>query len=846
MPRLITFVSLFIAAIVCGSILVADTQPTIQSINKMPLSFTKNMGQWDDRVLFRANAGGATMWFTKEGVTYQFTRRIDSPDDRRGTLHVPAGTRSVPLPEGLDSRLRGNDKGGGNDMERDSIEQLVLTAKFVGANPNPEIIAEGQMEYKCNYFLGNDPAKWHTDVPNYEAITLKDLYPGIDLKYSGRRGNGQAAYEFIAAPGADIARIKVAYEGAESTSLDSDGRLILKTKWGDMTAGIKSPTSDALSGSCAWWTSSSTTSPPDLANGDVRQALVGNSGTLTLSYSTYLGGGGGDRGYDIAVDDGGNAYVIGYTTSSNFPTESPYQTYQDTTANGDVFVTKLSSTGSLIYSTYLGGSGGEGGNGIVVDNSGNAYVTGYTYSSNFPTLNPYQASLQGDYGDVFVTKLSSSGDSLIYSTYVGGGGEDIGNGIAVDGRGNAYVTGLTNSSNFPTLNPYQGTFQDGGYDVFVTKFSSKGNNLIYSTYLGGGATDEGIAIAVDGSGNAYLTGWTSSTDFPTVNPYQSTYHGGVGPPGADVFVTKLSCSGDSLIYSTYLGGSDQDRGYGIAVDGSGSAYVTGYTNSSNFPHLNSYQGTLQDNYDVFVTKLSSSGNSLLYSTYLGGWGNDVGYGIAVDTSGNAYVTGYTSSFNFPTLNSYQTYEGDLDAFVTKLSSSGNSLIYSTYLGGEGSDAGHRIAIDISGNAYVTGQTASSNFPTLNPYQETYQGGGFGVEGNDAFVTKLFVDPAADASDEMTPVSLPEKPALDQNYPNPFNPSTEIGFDLPKPSFVSLDIFDVLGRKVLTLINEHLTAGSKRVQWDGRDNTETEVASGVYFYRLQTGDHVEVRKMVLLK
>ena len=310
-----------------------------------------------------------------------------------------------------------------------------------------------------------------------------------------------------------------------------------------------------------------------------------------------------------------------------------------------------------------------------------------------------------------------------------------------------------------------------------------------------------------------------------------------------VFVTKLSSTGNSLIYSTYLGGGDSDYGYGIAVDGSGYAYVTGRTYSSNFPTLNPYQ-TYQGNGDVFVTKLSSTGNSLISSTYLGGGGSDVGRGIAIDASGNAYVAGYTnssSSSNFPTLNPYQsTFQGGVyDAFVTKLSNSGNNLIYSTYLGGGEYDVGWEIAVDVSGNAYLTGYTYSTNFPTLNPYQ-TYQDGG------DVFVTKLYFDPANDVSDEMIPVSLPEKPALDQNFPNPFNPSTEIGFDLPKPSFVSLDIYDVLGRKVSTLISDHLTAGSKQVQWNGRDNAGAEVASGVYFYRLRIGDHVEVKMMVLLK
>jgi len=337
-------------------------------------------------------------------------------------------------------------------------------------------------------------------------------------------------------------------------------------------------------------------------------------------------------------------------------------------------------------------------------------------------LNPYQTYQGQTYNsDAFVTKLSNSGNSLIYSTYLGGGKSDYGYGIAVNGSGNAFVTGLTESSNFPTLNSYQTDQRD--LDAFVAQLASSGSSLIYSTYLGGEGDDEGNGIAVDGSGNAYVTGTTGSSDFPTSNPYQ-TYQG-----WQDAFVTKLSSSGDSLIYSTYLGGgnNDNDIASGIAVDGSGNVYVTGWTFSSNFPTLNLYQ-TYQGGGDTFVTKLSSSGNSLIYSTYLGGTNLDAGLCIAVGGSGNAYVTGYTESSNFPTLNPYQTDQGGLDVFVAKLSSSGSSLIYSTYLGGGNVDYGQGIAVDGSGNAYVTGYTGSSNFPTLNPYQA--------YMGDDAIVTKL--------------------------------------------------------------------------------------------------------------
>jgi hypothetical protein len=689
-----------------------NSSNAIQKMDQMPLAFTKNMGQWDDRVLFRANAGGATMWFTTEGVTYQFTRSVG-----RGTLHVPAGTRSVPLQEGMDSRFRGN------DMEKDSIEQLVLTAKFVGANPNPDIIAESQMEYKCNYFLGNDPAKWHTDVPNYEAITLKDIYPGIDLKYSGD-GTDQAAYEFIAAPGADIAQIKVEYEGAESTSIDADGRMIVRTKWGDMIAAIESPTDGVLSGSASFSQLSEKTIgfEPSASN---RLAL--GTSSVELAYSTYLGGGSTEYGNGITVDGNGNAYVTGQTYSSDFPTMNPYQgTFQG--GNCDVFVTKLSSSGNnLIYSTYLGGTGEEYGYGIAVDGSGNAYVTGCTWSSEFPVLNPFQTD-RGSV-DAFVTKLSSSGSALIYSSYLGGSAPDYGDDIAVDGDGSAFITGTTSSSDFPTLNPYQATFQGGDWDIFVTKVSSSGNALIFSTYLGGGGDEEALAIALDNIGSAYVTGGTISSDFPTMNPYQ-TYQGGY-----DAFVTKFSSSGNSLIYSTYLGGGGEEEGKDIVIDGGGYAYVTGFTGSSDFPTVTPYQATLQGNADVFVTKLSISGNSLIYSTYIGGGDRDIGCGIAVNGSGFAYVTGWTTSSDFPTSNPYQsTSQGGLDVFATKLGSSGNSLIYSTYLGGADYDLGNGNAVDGNGNAYVTGWTGSSDFPTLDPYQADQT-------SYDAFVTKLHFNAA---------------------------------------------------------------------------------------------------------
>jgi beta-propeller repeat-containing protein/ASPM-SPD-2-Hydin domain-containing protein/HYDIN/CFA65/VesB family protein len=352
---------------------------------------------------------------------------------------------------------------------------------------------------------------------------------------------------------------------------------------------------------------------------------------------------------------------------------------------------------------------------------------GATTSTNFPTTNALQASNAGG-NDAFVAKLNPTGSALVYSTYLGGSGYDVGTGIAVDSAGNAYVTGSTASTNLPTMNPLQPVYGGGQYDVFLAKFNSTGSSLIYSTYLGGSDYDIGDGIAVDSSGNAYVTGTTASTNFPTVNPLQPAKGG-----GADVFVAALNPAGSALVYSTYLGGSGDEQGLGIAVDSAGNAYVTGNTTSTNFPTMNPLQPAFGGGfYDAFVAELNAAGSALVYSTYLGGSNEDQGFSIAVDGSGEVYVTGMTYSTNFPSKNALQASNaGGFDAFVAKLNATGSDLVYSTYLGGSGTEYGQGIAVDSSGNAYVIGSTASTNFPTMKALQASNAGG-----GSDAFVAKI--------------------------------------------------------------------------------------------------------------
>ncbi|HSR05535.1 MAG TPA: SBBP repeat-containing protein, partial [Bryobacteraceae bacterium] len=610
-----------------------------------------------------------------------------------------------------------------------SVERM----KLIGANPKLRFETLDKQPGISNYFIGNDPTKWRTNVPNYGRVALREVYPGIDLIFYGKER--QLEYDWLIAPGADPKQIRVKWEGANQISKTTTGDIVLSAALRETKPRILQERKSIEGGYLVRGNEVGFA----VANYDAAKPLVIDP---VLLYSTYLGGNGEEQGSGIAVDGAGNAYLTGYTSSTNFPNVSPLQaTFGGGFDGTDAFVTKINAAGSaLVYSTYLGGASNDYGYGVAVDGAGNALVTGRTQSINFPTVNPLQASYGGGNFDVFVAKINSAGSTLLYSTYLGGTGSDDGYGIAADGAGNAYITGDTFSTNFPTANPIQNN-NAGAFNVFVTKINATGSNLLYSTYLGGSGGDSGSAIAADSSGNVYVTGSTTSTNFPTANSLQANY-GGHG----DAFVTKIDASGSALVYSTYLGGRGAEECYGIAVDGAGNAYVTGTTSSTDFPTANPLQVSNAGLGDVFVTKISPSGSALIYSTYLGGNNTEYGQGIAVDSGGNAYVTGYTLSTNFPTANPLQaTFGGGDDAFVAKIDAAGSTLIYSTYLGGSGSDIGYGIAVDALGNAYVTGLTSSANFATANPLQGSSAGG-------DAFVSVIGTTLGISIA---TPATLPQ-------------------------------------------------------------------------------------------
>ena len=625
--------------------------------------------------------------------------------------------------------------------EEFATTRAVLRMKLVKANPSARVIGEEELPGKSNYFIGNDPKKWRSDVPTFGKVKYEGVYPGIDLVYYGNQR--ELEYDFVINPGADPHGVRFDVRGAKSVSRDKDGDLVLHMGDGELRwhkpFAYQENDGKRREIEVQYVIKHGQQVGFEVASYDSKRPLTIDP---RLGYSTYLGGSNTDQGVGIAVDSSGNAYIIGDTNSTDFPTVNPLQA-----SNGgffNAFVAKLNPAGSaLVYSTYLGGSGQDAGLGIAVDTSGNAYITGSTNSTDFPTVNPLQRANAGGDGDAFVAKLNPTGSALVYSTYLGGGGQDAGLGIAVDTSGNAYMTGSTSSTDFPTVHPLQPAI-GGTANAFVAKLNPAGSALVYSTYLGGSSSDGGQGIAVDTSGNAYVTGTAVSTDFPTVNPLQPASGGG----GADAFVAKLNPAGSALVYSTYLGGSSIDKGTAIAVDASGNAYVTGSTFSTDFPTVSPLQPAAGGDGDAYVSKLNPTGSALVYSTYLGGSEGDQGFGIAVDAPGNAYVTGSTTSSDFPIVDQLPTYGGNADAFVAKLNPTGSALVYSTYLGGSGDDQGVGIAVDTSGNAYVTGNTNSPNFPTMNPLQPAYGGG-----DGDAFVVQIQSPPI------LSPPSLTFGPQL---------------------------------------------------------------------------------------
>lgn len=703
-----------------NSIFPQDDSPTLSdtsnphldsSFGNLPLSFIANVGQIDPEVEFLVQGAQHDIFFTPDEIVLNKSQVIN-----------------------------------------DETVSHQVKLSFTGANPDPTIDALAPLPGVANFITGDDPSQWHENVSTYQGITYQNLYDGIDLIYRG--DEGELKSEFIVSPGVDPRQIRMNYTGGDRLNIREDGALVIETPFGELVESApylyQDINGERVTVSGAYQL---------LGNAEVGFTIGEYDPSVplaidpTLDYTTYLGGSQFDSARDISVDEAGNIYVIGDASSPDFPTTG------NQAVPGKAFISKLSNNGTLLYTTFLGGNGFNEGEGIATDNAGNAYVTGRTFSENFPTLNAIQGNSSQPLQKAFITKLSNTG-SLVYSTLFGGSVFNAGRSIAADNNGNVYVTGETTSPDFPILNAIQPAY--GGTqnnfsltlgDAFAVKLSSEGQ-LVYSTYLGGNNDDGGLGIATDGNGNAYITGATYSNNFPLQNAIQSTF-GGV----QDAFITKLAADGN-LVYSTYLGGTGSELGEDIAVDTNQNVYITGTVNAPSlpiivplpsvpvapgtdissvengssrtftFPTVNPVQTNLGDSESAFVTKLANDGSQFIYSTLLGGRNNDNGTGIAVDNSGNAYLTGITNSGDFPAVNGFQGYTGQGDAFVTKFMPNG-TLEYSTYLGGSAEDTGVSIEVDNAGTVYLAGNTYSGDLPnSLNRF-----GGNF-----NAFVGKITPQP----------------------------------------------------------------------------------------------------------
>jgi hypothetical protein len=683
----------------------AQPAPRLRAdLGRMPLYFIENRGQMDARVGYYVQGKDQAVYFGAEGLTFALTKASENA-------------------------------------------RWAVKLDFLGANPGVRPVGRDETGAVISLFKGAR-ADWKTGLQTYSRVVYEGLWPGIDLVYSGTADRLKA--EFAVKPGADPSLIRMAYRGAESVSLAGDGRLAIKTPvssfedeaplaWQDVD-GVRSEVE-------ARYDLAEPETAADGAKrfgygfelGDYDPTLPLTLDPAVLVYCGFIGGSDLDGADAITVDGSGNIFVTGSTASPE--TSFPAAVGPDLTSNGspvsDAFVAKLNPAGTaLLYCGYIGGTSGEAGRGIAVDAAGNAYVAGETRSdsgSGFPATAGPDLTFNG-ISDAFVAKVNAAGTALLYCGYIGGSGQEGAWDLALDGAGNVYVAGRTTSTSDLPTNVGPDLSSNGGTDAFIAKVNAGGSALDYCGFIGGAGSDEAWEIAVDGSGRAYVGGYTASdsSTFPVKTGPDLTYNG-----GGDAFVAKVNAAGSALDYCGYIGGNDYEIACAISLDAVGNAYVTGetYSEASTFPAAVGPNLSYIGNGDAFAAKVNAAGSALVYCGYIGGAGDDCGYGIAVDAAGNAYVAGQTESTEttFPVMDGPDlTYNGSYDAFVAKVDLSGTALLYCGYIGGSGEDIATSIAADAAGNAYVAGRTGSTEttFPVAGGPDLTFNG------FRDAFVAKV--------------------------------------------------------------------------------------------------------------
>jgi murein DD-endopeptidase MepM/ murein hydrolase activator NlpD len=700
-----------------------EFMPTVQ-LTLSSVIFVENVGQLDDDVRFQVRGAlGGGVWLAQDGI---WLTLVEPPSEQPGLSAELVGATQSSLARGLNLKL-----------------------SFVDSNPSPQLEPFNRLDTHVSYFSGNDPASWHARVPVWSGVRVRDLYPGVDLELTSERGH--YVQRLVVHPEADLSTLRLRVDGADSLGLEPlpivDGEsgeerdvsefasppgsedpatvryyLRLTTALGEFSLPLfQVVTTDGSPPSLP------TALVPHIAEGSNvvefpvllpqpdepdRRRVVAPSHTSPdepahLLYATFVGQGGSDASYGIAVDETGSAYVTGRAFFPAFPLEAGVFD-PASRGNYDVSVTKLKDNGTeMAFTAFLGGSGDESGYAIAVDRLGSAYVTGVTDSSDLPTTtNSFDTDADGEL-DAFVVKVDAAGTGLAYTTFLGGSEDDWGRAIAVDGAGNALVTGSTLSSDFPATTGAADTIGDS-QDAFVVKVNAIGSGLVYATFLGGSGIDQGNAIAVDEAGQAYVAGSTQSADLPvTAGAFDDGYNGDY-----DAFVARVNVDGTDLPYVSFLGGSAADLGNGIAVDGSGRVTIVGSTRSADFPTTAwGFDTSHGGGYDAFVVQIEAGGSELGYASFLGGSSDDWGQAIAVDDMGYAYVTGSTQAFDVPEGGRVfdSSHNGDLDGFVVRVNELGTGLAYATVLGGSSQDHAWDIAVDQVGSAYVAGMSASVDF-----------------------------------------------------------------------------------------------------------------------------------------
>jgi hypothetical protein len=653
------------------------------SLSSFPLDFIPNQGQVAPEARFYARTPGYPLWLAADGLVFDASA------------------------------------GGRRDVAR---------LAFIGASPDPGVVPIDSTGHVVNFITGNDPALWRTGVPTSRAVLYKGLYEGIDLKVYG--AERAVEYDWVVAPGADPGRIRFAYDGPGSVRIDADGNLAVGAAFGDILHR-KPVAYQLVDGRRRKVAARFVETKPgvigfELGAYDRRAALVIDP--VVLLSSTYLGGRADDYVECVAVDTDGAIYVAGDTASPNFPVKDAF----DTSISGyvDAFVAKIAADGkSLEFSTFLGGNGSDSVADIAFDRSGALVLCGGTKSLNFPVKNAFDATANGG-ADFFVTKLDAAGRKLLYSTYIGGSKDDFAVAVTPNADGTIFVSGETLSWNFPVKSAFNRK-NSGNHDAVLLKLSKDGKGLVFSTYFGGSGEDWVEGQDVDAGGCPYIVGCTYSSNLPVKDAFQSAYRG-----KGDVFLAKFGPSG-ALLSSTYFGGAGLDDVAGIRVSAKGSVTMAGHTDSNVFPLKNAWDKTRNGLADVFVAQFAPSGKSLVFSTYLGGNGNDYSSRVDVDAAGNIWVAGKTTSKDFPVKSAYNPgLSGGMDVFLARFAAGGEDLTFSTYLGGHDDDLANDFALGTDGSVTVVGHTYSANFPVKNAIDPTWNGGA------DGFVVRLKVPPAA--------------------------------------------------------------------------------------------------------